>query len=106
MINSVQSIAAQSNLLALNAARAGESGKGFSVVAQEMRKLSLNSSESVKKVSKTLTEMKNAIESIIIQINEANIVAETHASTTEEINATVGQITEVSKKNFDEVKNI
>ncbi|URZ01641.1 methyl-accepting chemotaxis protein [Clostridium felsineum] len=72
-IGSIKNIASQSNLLALNAAieaaRAGESGKGFSVVAQEMRKLSQNSSESAKKVSEMLIEMRNSIQSIINQIN-------------------------------------
>lgn len=109
-ISSVESIASQSNLLALNAAieaaRVGELGRGFSVVAKEMGKLSKNSNEAVRKVSKSLIDMKSAIESIINQISEADIIAETHAAATEEINATVDQITSVSKSLVDEAKNI
>lgn len=101
IIASIQSIASQSNLLALNAAieaaRAGESGKGFSVVAQEMKKLSQNSSESSKRVLESLTAMKKSIETIIRQINEANEVAEGHAAATEEMNATLDEITSMSR---------
>ncbi|MHC1684608.1 MAG: methyl-accepting chemotaxis protein [Clostridiaceae bacterium] len=110
IINSIQGIASQSNLLSLNAAieaaRVGELGKGFSVVAQEIKKLSQNSTESVKKVIITLTEIKDSIESIINQINEANIVAETNAEATEEINATISEITKNSEKLTIQAKKI
>lgn len=96
IISSIQNIASQSNLLALNAAiesaRAGEVGRGFSVVSQEMRKLSQNSNESSKEVAKVLTEMRQLIDDIMTHINKANSVAENHAATTEEINATMEQI--------------
>lgn len=106
IIASIRSIASQSNLLALNAAieaaRAGETGKGFSVVAQEMRKLAQNSSDSSKRVLESLTAMKRSIETIIKQINDANMVAESHAAATEEMNATLDEITNMSKSLVDE----
>lgn len=108
IISSIQNIASQSNLLALNAAieaaRAGESGKGFSVVAQEMRKLSQLSSESSKKVLDSLTAMKRSIETIMKQVNEASTVAESHAAATQEINATLDEITTNSKLLVDSSK--
>lgn len=64
----VQSISKQTNLLGINAAiesaRAGEIGKGFSVVAQEIRKLSNSSSESIGKVDSVLKEITKAINNI------------------------------------------
>ena len=59
--DAIISIAGQTNLLALNAAieaaRAGEAGKGFSVVAEEIRKLSEQSSQAVKNIMVIIKEI-------------------------------------------------
>ena len=66
----ISSIANQTNLLGLNAAieaaRVGELGRGFGVVAGEVRKLAVESAESVKNI-KTLLDK---IQQSIIQMNE------------------------------------
>ncbi|MFC5449824.1 methyl-accepting chemotaxis protein [Paenibacillus aestuarii] len=101
ILNLIKDISTQSNLLALNAAieaaRVGEAGKGFAVVADEMRKLSQTSGESAKKITQILVEMRKSIDGIINEISSTNMGAESQAAATEQIAASLEEITSSSE---------
>ena len=76
IIQTVQDLADQSNLLAVNAlieaARAGEQGKGFAVVAQEIKNLSHQSNQATDQVKSILDDTRRSVSAVVMATEQGS----------------------------------
>lgn len=96
ILNFVSDIAANSNLLGLNAAieaaRAGEHGRGFAVVAEEIRKMAVNSGNSVKDIAAILKTIQQDTTKVVNVLVKTAELGSTQAISTEGISASMQQL--------------
>ena len=105
ILDVIGSIAEQTNLLALNAAieaaRAGDHGRGFSVVADEVRALASKTAESVEEISLVITGLQNEVSNTVRIIEEGSVKADNAAANAtdafEKMQETVSQIEEINQ---------
>lgn len=100
VVNKISSIASKSNILALNAsieaARSGEFGRGFSVVADEMGKLAKDSGNSAGEIKATLNQITTHLGDIIQSIKDANASSKEHMESIGQIQSILDETIRIS----------